>query len=111
MTSRIRAIWASTTSVEEIAPEPIAAAVCNADHCQIGPLGGRALGDFRDTGFVCDFASALLRPVDFIVDFFGVAFLKPVFRLTTVFFAISRPVALLGTLEAREFQVETGGGF
>ena len=38
----------------------------------------------------------------------GAAFFKPFFRLTTVFFAISRPVALVGTLEAPGSQVETG---
>jgi len=49
-----------------------------------------------------------VRPVDLIVDFPGAAFFKPFFRLTTVFFAISRPVALVGTLEAPGSQVETG---
>ena len=32
----------------EIAPERMAAAVSNADHCQIGPLGRRTLADLRD---------------------------------------------------------------
>ena len=109
LTSRIRAICASTTSVEEIAPERMAVAVCNADHCQTGPLGGRALANFRDTALLfCAFTPALVRPVDLIVDFPGAAFFKPFFRLTTVFFAISRPVALVGTLEAPGSQVETG---
>jgi hypothetical protein len=88
----------------------MATAVCNADHCQTGPLGGCALADFRGTAlFFCAFAPALMRPVDLIVDFPGSAFFKPFFRLTTVFFAISRPVALVGTLEAPGSQVETGG--
>jgi hypothetical protein len=89
----MRAIWASTTSTEEIAPERIAAAVCNAVHCQTGPLGGRALADFRATGFFCAFAP------DFFADFFAAAFAAPLFRLTTVFFAISRPVAVSATLK------------
>ena len=110
LTSRIRAICASTTSTEEIAPERIAAAVCNADHCQTGPLGGRALADFRETGFFCAFAPACGR-ADFFVDFFGIAFVAPLFRLTTVFFAISRPVAAPATLKAPRPRVETGGGF
>ena len=67
------------------------------------------MADFRDTGFFCAFAPALLRPADFIVDFFGVDFFEPLFRLSTVLFAISRPIALVGTLEAPEFRVETGG--
>ena len=97
------------TSVEGIAPKRMAAAVCNADHCQTGPLGGCALADFRGTAlFFCAFAPALMRPVDLIVDFPGSAFFKPFFRLTTVFFAISRLVALAGTLEAPGSQVETG---
>ena len=107
--SRIRAICADTTSTEEIAPERMAAAVCNAVHCQTGPLGGRALADFRGAGFFCAFAPALLRLAVFIVDFFGVVFFEPFFRLTAVFFAISRPIALMGTLKAAESQVETGG--
>jgi hypothetical protein len=49
-------------------------------------LGGRALADFRATGFFCAFAP------DFFVDFFAAAFAAPRFRLTTVFFAISYPV-------------------
>ena len=52
----MRAMWASTTSTEEIAPERMAAAVCSADHCQTGPLGGRALAVFGETVFFCDFA-------------------------------------------------------
>ena len=94
----MRAIWASTTSIEEIAPERMAAAVCNADHCQTGPLGGRA---FRRI-FVRPASSVLLRlwgAADFFVDFFGAAFAAPLFRLTTVFFAISRPVAVPGNVK------------
>jgi hypothetical protein len=86
----MRAMCASTTSTEEIAPERMAAAVCSADHCQTGPLGGRALADFFATGFFCAFKPA--RAADFFVDFLGAAFAAPLFRLTTVFFAISRPV-------------------
>jgi len=88
----MRAMCASTTSIEEIAPERMAAAVCNAVHCQTGPLGGRAFADFREAGFFCAFAP--VRPADFFVDFFGAAFAKSFFRLITVFFAISCPIAV-----------------
>jgi hypothetical protein len=40
------------TSTEEIAPERSVAAVSNADHCQIGPLGGRSLADLRDAALL-----------------------------------------------------------
>jgi hypothetical protein len=101
-------MWASTTSVEEIVPDRIAAAVSSADHCQTGPFGGRPLAGFRDTAFFCAFAPAPMRPADFFIDFFGAAYFAPLFRLTTVFFAISCPVAVAGTVEAPGFQVETG---
>jgi len=86
---------ACTTSVEEIAPERMAAAVCSADHCQTGPLGGRALAGFCETAFFCAFAA--VRPADFFADFF--AAFAPLFRLMMVFFAISRPVAVAGNVK------------
>jgi hypothetical protein len=49
-----------------------------------------------------------MRPADFFVDFFGAAFIAPLFRLITVFFAISRPVARARTLEVPGSQVEPG---
>ena len=76
----------------------MAAAVCNADHCQTGPLGGRALADFGETAF---FAVAAVRLVAFFADFLAV-FAELLFFLTTVFFAISRPVAMRPTLETLE---------
>jgi hypothetical protein len=48
--------------------------------------------DFREAGFFCAFAP--VRPADFFVDFFGAAFAKSFFRLITVFFAISCPIAV-----------------
>ncbi len=77
------------TSTEEIAPERIAAAVSNADHCQIGPFGKRSLADLRDATLLGDFAPALLRPEIFIVDFFFGAALKTLFLLIAVFLATS----------------------
>ena len=98
----MRATCTSTTSTEVIAPYLIAAAVCNADHCQTGPLGGRALAGFGETVF---FAFAAGRPVagfaGFFVDFLAV-FAELPFFLTTVFFAISRPIAMWPTLETLE---------
>ena len=55
----------------------MAAAVCSADHCQTGPLGGRALAGFCETAFFCAFAA--VRPADFFADFF--AAFAPLFRL------------------------------
>ena len=92
----MRAMCASTTSTEEIAPERMAAAVSSADHCQTGPLGGRALADFGGTAFLV-FATA--RPVAFFADLFAV-FAELLFFLM-VFFAICRPVAVAGTLKTR----------
>jgi hypothetical protein len=103
----MRARWASTTSTDEIAPERIAAAVCTADHCQTDPLGGRAVAGFG-AGFFCDVAPALRRLADFVADFFG-AFFAPPFRLTTVFFAISRLVIAVRTLDVPRSRVETDG--
>jgi hypothetical protein len=70
-------------------------------------LGGRAAADFRGTDFFA-FAPALLRRADF-VDFFGAAFAAPLFRLTTVFFAISRLVISVERLEVPGTRVEIGG--
>jgi hypothetical protein len=78
-------------------------------HCQTGPLGGRALADFRETGFFCAFAPA--GRADFLVDFFGAVFAAPLFRLTTVFFAISHLAAVVKTLKTPGPQVEAGGDF
>src|SRR5689334_16519094 len=105
LTSRMRARWASTTSTEEIAPERMAAAVCSAVHCHTGPLGGRALAGFGETAF---FAFATARPTAFFADFFA-AFAAALFFLT-LFFAISRPVAMGATLETPEPRVEAGEG-
>jgi len=78
------------TSTEEIAPERMADAVSNADHCQIGPLGRRTLADLRDSGFLGAFAPALMRPDVFIVDFFlGAVLLETLFLLITVFLVTS----------------------
>ena len=67
------------------------------------------MADFREAGFFCAFAP--VGRADFFVDFFGTAFAAPLFRLTTVFFAISRPVAAPATLKAPRPRVETGGDF
>src|SRR5437016_4138005 len=78
------------TSTEEIAPERMAAAVSNADHCQIGPLGKRALEDLSDSAFWGAFAPALMRPEVFIVDFLlGAVLLETLFLLITVFLVTS----------------------
>src|SRR4051794_33992867 len=103
----MRARWASTTSTEEIAPERMAAAVCSAVHCHTGPLGGRALAGLGKTVF---FAFATARLVAFLAVFFA-AFAALFFFLLTVFFAISRPVVVAGTLKTPGPRVETGGVF
>src|SRR6478736_3513274 len=78
------------TSTEEIAPERSVAAVSNADHCQIGPLGGRSLADLCDAALLGAKAPALLRPEIFIVDFFfGAGLLKTLFLPIAVFLATS----------------------
>jgi hypothetical protein len=81
------------TSTEEIAPERMAAAVSNADHCQIGPLGRRTLSDFP--AFLRAVAPALMRLEEFIVDFLlGVVLLETVFWLIAVFLVTSHPHTL-----------------
>ena len=90
----MRAMWASHFD-RGTAPERMAAAVCNADHCQTGPLGGRALAGFCETAFFRVFVAA--RTADFFADFF--AAFAPLFRLLTVFFAISRPVTVPATFK------------
>src|SRR5882757_9741541 len=64
LTARIRAMWASVTSTDEIAPARIAAAVSSAVHCQTGPLGTAGLRD----------AALLVRGEVFFADFFAGAF-------------------------------------
>src|SRR5882757_6903932 len=73
LTARMRPIWTFVTSTAEIAPERIAAAVCNADHCQTGPLGKRSLPPGAFNG-------------DF---FFGAVFFKPLFLALAIFLATS----------------------
>jgi hypothetical protein len=61
--------------------------------------------------FFADFAPALLRLADFVADFFGDAFFAPPFRLTTVFFAISRLVIAVRNVDVRWTRVETARRF
>jgi hypothetical protein len=101
----MRAMCASTTSTEEVAPERMAAVVCSADHCQTGPLGGRALAGFCETAFFGVFAAA--RTADFFAGFFA-AFALLFFL--TVFFAISRPVAVSGNVKDAKAASRDGRG-
>src|SRR6476659_2133965 len=96
------------TSTEEIAPERIAAAVSNADHCQIGPLGRRTLADLRTALLGTAFTPALMGPEVFIVDFFlGAVLLETLCLLITVFLVTSRPHTLCReTVRAAGFGVE-----
>jgi hypothetical protein len=71
-------------------------------------LGGRAVAGFG-AGFFCDVAPALRRLADFVADFFGAAFLALPFRLTPVFFAISRLVIAVRTLDVPRSRVEKDG--
>src|SRR5258708_31864875 len=89
-------------STEEIAPERMAAAVSNADHCQIGPFGRRTLEDLRVSAFWGAFAPALMPPEVLIVDFlFGAVLLETLFLLITVFLVTSRlPYPVWGTVRA-----------
>ncbi len=81
------------TSTEEIAPERMAAAVSNADHCQIGPLGRRTLADLPV--FLRAVAPALIWPGVVIVGFFlGVVLLETLFLLNIVFLVTSHPHTL-----------------
>jgi hypothetical protein len=68
----------------------MAAAVANADHCQIGPLGGRTLADLRGKAFSATFEPAPLRLLAFIVQFFDAASRETLFFLITAFFAALR---------------------
>src|SRR5664280_2141075 len=87
------------TSTEEIAPERIAAAVSNADHCQIGPLGRRILADLRGSDFFGGFTPELTRRAVFIAVFFlGAIFLTTLFFFTTVFLATSHPLFRAGNV-------------
>ena len=94
----MRAIWPSMTSTAETAPERMAAAVSSADHCQIGPLGGRALADLRGGAFPGAFAPALTRLEVFFVDlFFGAVLRETLFLPIAVFLATSQsPLSLCG---------------
>jgi hypothetical protein len=62
---------------------------------------------FCETAFFCVFAA--VRTADFFADFF--ADFVTLFRFLTVFFAISRPVAVAGTLKTPGPRVETFGDF
>src|SRR4051812_19855198 len=85
LTERIRWIWVSVTSSDEIAPERIAAAVSDADHCQIGPLGRRILAR-RGAAFLAALAFASLLWL-FLAKLFGAVLFEMLFFLMTVFLA------------------------
>lgn len=72
-----------------IAPERMAAAVSNADHCQIGPFGRRDLTDLRHSALRA-FAPALTGLEAFVIDFFlGAVLLETLLLLITVLLGTS----------------------